>query len=1611
MKVMIQLLMQKSEFIFNYLVSDNYCYTIKNFNKVAPNWFKGLCQQLASLFTLGQSNQYWSRGMIDIWEDNGKLGNEGKYYDSFEPGSIKIDTDKKTMEIKRGWFNNSMTYNLDGWTGRYGMPIDFLLSIHLATMMPDLAYDMAVGFETQIKLLLHPVGGGEKDENTAIGYYDSGDGNKKSYDDFYEAAKSGWTGALNAWRISKKEAMNIMKEFGIPSPDNCIGTADVGEDELENKDSSVNMTYSEHWYSATKRVNDDDYDSNEAGPAKKQEVVDAYNAMIQKFKEYGASDDNITSANLKSSISSFSDFLDMQQEGKKEENIQNLITYKYYEDPRSLSTTVSWMAPSGTADYALYTAEVTLSYSNYDSTTVNYGAPPTISTTNRASITYKIYGEWSDSKLQAWLDENEISTPDEAKCHNLDNEECCSVCRKYIQSIYDKLKDVDVSDLDIYEPYISKVIDHWYRDVYFVAGSNMAFVDNDYDYEALMKERWTLYETYPLDDPERAGEFKLYEINDDGSYKKNGDELVLYDGTQEEAEKSGIKVAKRASMVKIDDVAEDLNWNEIDNKYSAYQIKSSSNTSYEPAYPDVTPDDKEYNIKKNIYVKLITTGNVVQTGEGLRTETNSKIKKMFLNNKYFRYDGSVETAEAITELRNTYSIPYGPVQGINVEGKEVDYTDKELAKKEGETGDPKTVADFSGEVSLNQDSLNAFSMLENEHTLDADYIYRDFKELIVELGYFGKEELTDETPRLLEFPVPEIGSAGFPYRMIDKKENENGTMIHSKGDIDAAKKQSIEELLKKADEEGEPGNPPEAPNNNSQFDVPDDDVPQQPISKLTKDSSLNIIGKVASIESTPVTDLRAVGSIVEVTPANYTYTPTGESGQTKKIADLDFNGVNYECWFQSQVTCTLYSFSFVASAYTDTSFEEYKKEQPPYWTSGLAWSCWKTAGVEGVFYGAGDAAIPPTVEEQGSLISEALEEGKPVYFYSGFGSSAGCHAIVLLGADDDGKILYYNPWGGVVTTYGSSSKFSENLKDLLTTGAAQKGGHLYSFFIPDEPPKGVRRDNEKQYEGYLGNEAVVSPVTGILLEYDTYDGEEYDTVSGEKYRTNIDLKYETKGLFANDTEDPQAEPQPEPQLDKEIEPEKVGYAKILVLDDENYKKLETDLKGSTMWSNDSVVPEIDDLNDDKIEDWTDVDKTLYGYKEFVENYKETGLSGYIIYMEGFKCELPDEEFDNTSKDDLENKIPDGEDLSVDSFKTITKGSFDSDGKISSSVEVPQSKYLRDEDYKLASKKATEKLNTENKVKEEALPSISVNDNLTIIKEGTVIGRTLTDKELLESPEYRGGRNGTYESIRKGDDVTPQVIGNYIRVIMSDEEKTVVENVEDYMKLDTGNARQKCEFEQLAYFLGCLEEGFNEDMDLGSSYGVTVLKDGAGNTTAFGLTKAVAGLDSVKSAYPNFGVDLANGNVPKQEAQDVFILTMESAKEAIQERLNTPFEEDDSNLFALIDLHHAGPALCYDVIDVYNAKNNNLTKDELIDLYSEHWGSNTNYETLLKRRGRNRGFLAAEGRFLLYQEGSAGDEVIFDSETPWTEFCEGGGSRDMITQDCGLYHIEKGADPG
>ena len=319
-------------------------------------------------------------------------------------------------------------------------------------------------------------------------------------------------------------------------------------------------------------------------------------------------------------------------------------------------------------------------------------------------------------------------------------------------------------------------------------------------------------------------------------------------------------------------------------------------------------------------------------------------------------------------------------------------------------------------------------------------------------------------------------------------------------------------------------------------------------------------------------------------------------------------------------------------------------------------------------------------------------------------------------------------------------------------------------------------------------------------------------------------------------------------FESQIVSDKVGYAKILVLDAENYQKLESATTNN--WKTDSLVridqttvtlgdtdqvtsnrvsfrealtgenPSEDEDYSKVYEDWSMVDKTVYGYKEFAETYEKYGIAGYVVYIDGFKCELPDESLsgeeggEGSEEKNMAEQMPQGKALTIDSFKQ-TESAINAEEE----NEYIQTKYESDEAYKLASEKSTNKLAAEVDLKTQAAASIYAN-GLIFIKEGTVIGRTLTDKELLESSDFRNGEYGTYEELRgemkenkgsgeEGEEDNLKLIGNYLRIILQDEEGTAVENVEDYMKLDNSKKNTDNDWE-LFFWLPFESGGTDQD---------------------------------------------------------------------------------------------------------------------------------------------------------------------------------------------------------
>ena len=541
----------KSDYLKQYLVSSNYMYTLYNTN----------------------DSRYGKSGFIKLYEDDGVIGNKGKLYAVNSPivtlvksilslqfglsnSTIQIDinTQDKTLEIANVegifWWKkvNTFKYNLDGWTGRYGMPLEFLLSVHLASMQPDLAYDMTQEFQTNVNMLLHPV------KSTIIGH------------------------------------------ISIDGEDITSGSATLNKEEWEKK-KKVKGT-----------VKDPD--------TGKDVPVDAEGNPVE---------------------------------------------------------------PNG------------------------------FDTHNREAI-----------------------IKDLAKIDN---------------------------SFNMYFPYIGDVTDHWFRNTYFTINDySLNYIKNDQEFEYYTGERWTEYETETDENGNIV--YSLYEVNPDGSLGSK------YNGSIDQAVKEGVKVSKKAKtgtiLEKSSDEFVDGTWSAYDVEYNAVLI---SNT---PITPDVVDDYDSITYKDEMTYEARTSEALRQIRDGERGETNSKIKKMLTQYSYYTYDGQRERADSILADKDVV----GEYKHEDANGNIID----------GTTADKRN-QNLVGKFKINAEALSAFKILENMNTMDADEVYRDFKELIVELNYFDKEDFAGNATNVFQWPVPDCATAGWPVREFEKIENVYGTLIDSRTNL------------------------------------------------------------------------------------------------------------------------------------------------------------------------------------------------------------------------------------------------------------------------------------------------------------------------------------------------------------------------------------------------------------------------------------------------------------------------------------------------------------------------------------------------------------------------------------------------------------------------------------------------------------------------------------------------------------------------------------------------------------------------------------------------------------------------------------------------------------
>ncbi len=825
-----------------YLISDNYAYYIKNHNFNFRTMFLSSKQFFGGLnfFNSGTS---WGSGLISIYEqaDGSKkvTGKRGKVYGSlgdkllsnmvflptaaatvsagvggvpaailgaFKTGiSIFTDWDQITSEIKvnranrnlmisaSGLFSNQVfNYSLDGWTGRYSMPLEFLLSTHIATMAPDLSFKLATTFNTDVEILLW-----KSTDNKMVGAIQTEDGTIIEVGDFKQDF------GLADWVNGRTDAVEIFKNNPV------LHSRTDGEFACEGTGS-------------VEAIGDFDYEISSDSFKISTITDDELLMIIEDFKERYAQNIKVTDFPIDEFLSEFKKLYEKVtfDDAIEYDQVKDDLTDEFGNDLTGqigydLATEMAFGKFKNSKRY-IYNTLIEMKMTDQ----IYYDVITRLRIyQDHISVYYTIRKVTLNGNANQ-IDENECCCE---KARRGEIKKTCESCYKYIKTLYDATQALSDKNFDMFVPYINCVTDHWFRDVYFTKGAmeqnNVTdVIAVDEDYYLSTGEMWTQYDRnadgsdYELYVylPDSSGNYSSefaengtlvcreggpYSISEEAGnlYDKKGNGgyglyLVNGSGTNKTYTEYGQDVEKfKVGKKAITEQKED-DWNAYDLEVSKpeemaeWEIYEGNGDDENKAIAKV----KEMEGVDLVYKLTTVKGTITQKEDGVRGQTNAKTKKLFLDD-YYLYDGSGPRAALIEEakIKADSDDPDSFRQKFGATEIKATYKDKPYTA---------TIDDISGPINILQNSLTAFSILRNMHTLDAEYIYHDFKELIVELDYFDKEDLIESEREVMMFPISGLSSAGWPVTRYDKSEEFYGTLLHSAKDYETKKQETIEEL-------------------------------------------------------------------------------------------------------------------------------------------------------------------------------------------------------------------------------------------------------------------------------------------------------------------------------------------------------------------------------------------------------------------------------------------------------------------------------------------------------------------------------------------------------------------------------------------------------------------------------------------------------------------------------------------------------------------------------------------------------------------------------------------------------------------------------------------------
>lgn len=451
------------------------------------------------------------------------------------------------------------------------------------------------------------------------------------------------------------------------------------------------------------------------------------------------------------------------------------------------------------------------------------------------------------------------------------------------------------------------------------------------------------------------------------------------------------------------------------------------------------------------------------------------VKNWIVYGYYFIYDGQQQTAKKIEQALDILKDDYDPTNPLlievtdqeglykgNISSDEIDKKAKQLNQKLRENGSDVTLQKINFEK---KSSLQAFSILEAMHTEDSEYIYRDLKEFLIELGYFTRADFESIETDVFKWIIQgyNVYKDEWPDLKYEKNNNEYGTYIRSQVSLDEQREKEAKEA---------------------------------------KDNKGNTGGKTSY--TTTGVGYNRLTTVNGITYKNY---KQGDWG-------VDTNGYSQAHYWDGTIAtsgCGPTSVAILLSGYgkdvLPDKVGEMMDDLDSWYGAGTKSSKMVDVLKNKFSISAKSYDVSNGKSEAIKNISNALKEGKPVLVSvpgdSSGRYSSGAHWMCITGFREDGTSIYISNPGR--SDSSANGNYCESIEEFVNN--YQDNASIY--VIPDKAPTGVITTNE--IVGFKSGQNVIMPETGVIKKIGTREKEDNNK---EKTQTKDNTDYfKTNGEY------------------------------------------------------------------------------------------------------------------------------------------------------------------------------------------------------------------------------------------------------------------------------------------------------------------------------------------------------------------------------------------------------------------------------------------------------------------------------------------------------------------